>query len=302
MPINDWMQGDGTDCLAGTTAANLIDNNIVNYIQDPLNLILHNYIKGATFRIASSSTITVSAGEVVCTNSAGDQLRMRRNAGTITGDINTDGDGTEDTSTNGARNYVFATAPDSPSTPGEFEIVFSGNTTPTGVTHYKYLGWVEYGASDTNFTYKGLANQVGFLPGMVQMWGGNITSLPDGWLFCNGDAVSRSTYPELFDAIGEQYGNGDGSTTFNLPDMRNYFPVGANVDTADVATASANGSGTEAKTRSNNNRFRLIEEGVNAGGNSACDTVQLNGVSASTSTADAASYPNYVAFAFIIKT
>lgn len=40
------------------------------------------------------------------------------------------------------------------------------------------------------------------------------------WLRCDGRAVSRTTYPELFKAIGSVYGAGDGRTTFNLPDLR----------------------------------------------------------------------------------
>lgn len=55
--------------------------------------------------------------------------------------------------------------------------------------------------------------------------GGNIgdiiafagSSTPDGFLLCDGSAVSRSTYEDLFSAIGTTYGGGDGSTTFNLP-------------------------------------------------------------------------------------
>ena len=43
--------------------------------------------------------------------------------------------------------------------------------------------------------------------------------VPSGWLICNGDAVSRSTYGDLFALIGTQWGAGDGSTTFNLPSM-----------------------------------------------------------------------------------
>jgi len=46
---------------------------------------------------------------------------------------------------------------------------------------------------------------------------------PAGWLLCDGSAVSRTTYAALFAAIGEAYGAGDGSTTFNLPDMRGEF-------------------------------------------------------------------------------
>lgn len=44
------------------------------------------------------------------------------------------------------------------------------------------------------------------------------------WLKMNGSAISRSAYKELFDDIGTLYGEGDGSTTFNLPDARGYFP------------------------------------------------------------------------------
>lgn len=43
---------------------------------------------------------------------------------------------------------------------------------------------------------------------------------PTGYLFCDGDAISRSTYSDLFDIIDETYGAGDGSTTFNIPDLR----------------------------------------------------------------------------------
>jgi microcystin-dependent protein len=49
------------------------------------------------------------------------------------------------------------------------------------------------------------------------------TAAPAGWLACNGQAVSRSTYSALFSAIGTGWGAGNGSTTFNLPDLRDRF-------------------------------------------------------------------------------
>lgn len=49
---------------------------------------------------------------------------------------------------------------------------------------------------------------------------------PNGWGLCAGQAVSRSTYADLFAAIGVTYGAGDGSTTFNLPDLRGRVPAG----------------------------------------------------------------------------
>jgi len=60
--------------------------------------------------------------------------------------------------------------------------------------------------------------------GVVAAFGG--TAAPTGWLMCDGAAVSRSTYAALFTAIGTAYGAGNGSTTFNVPDMRQRFPLG----------------------------------------------------------------------------
>ena len=50
---------------------------------------------------------------------------------------------------------------------------------------------------------------------------------PSGWALCNGAAISRVTYAALWSAIGTTFGAGDGTTTFNLPDLRNRVPVGA---------------------------------------------------------------------------
>jgi microcystin-dependent protein len=52
------------------------------------------------------------------------------------------------------------------------------------------------------------------------------TAAPTGWLKCNGAAVSRTTYAALFAAIGTAAGAGDGSTTFNVPDLRGEFVRG----------------------------------------------------------------------------
>jgi microcystin-dependent protein len=51
--------------------------------------------------------------------------------------------------------------------------------------------------------------------------------LPDGWLLCDGSAISRTTYAALFAAIGTTWGSGDGGSTFNLPDMRGRIAIGA---------------------------------------------------------------------------
>ena len=60
--------------------------------------------------------------------------------------------------------------------------------------------------------------------GAVQFFARN--TAPTGWLKANGAAISRTTFSALFDAIGTTFGSGDGSTTFNLPDMRGEFARG----------------------------------------------------------------------------
>jgi microcystin-dependent protein len=66
-------------------------------------------------------------------------------------------------------------------------------------------------------------------------------TIPDGYLACNGAAVSRTTYALLFTAIGTTWGGGDGSTTFNVPDLRGRTTVG-----------SGTGSGLTARTLGQN--------------------------------------------------
>jgi microcystin-dependent protein len=65
------------------------------------------------------------------------------------------------------------------------------------------------------------AINAGNIVGQVCFFG--MTTAPSGFLKCNGAAVSRSTYAALFTAIGTTFGAGNGSTTFNLPDLRGEF-------------------------------------------------------------------------------
>lgn len=48
---------------------------------------------------------------------------------------------------------------------------------------------------------------------------------PSGWLLCDGSAVARRSFPALYALMGDRYGAGDGSTTFNLPDFRGTAPT-----------------------------------------------------------------------------
>lgn len=64
------------------------------------------------------------------------------------------------------------------------------------------------------------------IPVGTVLWSAN-PAVPSGYLPCNGAAVGRATYPELFAAIGTTYGSGDGSTTFNLPNLMGKVPWGS---------------------------------------------------------------------------
>ena len=61
--------------------------------------------------------------------------------------------------------------------------------------------------------------------GAIMFFG--VMSIPDGWLLCNGANVSRTTYANLFAAIGTNFGSGNGSTTFTLPNLSGLFIEGA---------------------------------------------------------------------------
>jgi hypothetical protein len=61
--------------------------------------------------------------------------------------------------------------------------------------------------------------------GSIEMWAGT-TSVPSGWLLCNGDAISRSTYSRLFSVLSTTFGSGDGVNTFNIPNFDLKTPMG----------------------------------------------------------------------------
>ena len=82
--------------------------------------------------------------------------------------------------------------------------------------------------------------------GVIEAFAG--VNAPAGWLFCDGSAISRIQYPELFSALGTTYGSGDGSTTFNIPDLRGRMPFGKGTH-SDVATLGNNEGASLANRR-----------------------------------------------------
>lgn len=83
-----------------------------------------------------------------------------------------------------------------------------------------------------------LANQVPPV-GTIHAYAG--TNLPPTWLFCDGQPLLRADYPELFAVIQASWGQGDGSTTFNLPDLRDQFLRGAS-DSRQVGSRESDGT------------------------------------------------------------
>ena len=76
--------------------------------------------------------------------------------------------------------------------------------------------------------------------GSVMPYAGSST--PSNWLLCYGQAVSRTTYATLFSAIGTTYGTGDGSSTFNLPDLRGRVAAGKDNMGGSAASRLTSGS------------------------------------------------------------
>lgn len=80
--------------------------------------------------------------------------------------------------------------------------------------------------------------------GMLMPWAGTGVA-PDGWLECNGQTVLRSSFPDLFIAIGETYGAGNGSTTFQVPNLKGRVAVGVDASQEEFSVlGKAGGSKT----------------------------------------------------------
>lgn len=113
----------------------------------------------------------------------------------------------------------------------EFGLVQEGGIAEGAITTGKIANSAVTGDKIAASTITGDKLAAGAVPssvpaGAVSMYAGNSASPPSGWLYCKGQAVSRTTYAALFTAIGQSYGSGDGVSTFNVPNLDSKFPVG----------------------------------------------------------------------------
>ena len=95
-----------------------------------------------------------------------------------------------------------------------------------------------YEATRYDFDGGNIQGLVGVDTGSILPW--PTSSAPSGYLNCDGSAVSRSTYADLFAVISTIYGSGDGSTTFNVPDLSANFPIGKSNTKNIASTGGAN--------------------------------------------------------------
>ena len=95
-----------------------------------------------------------------------------------------------------------------------------------------------YEATKYDFSGANLTGIEGIPTATIVPW--SDSSVPTGFLECNGAAVSRSTYSALFAIIGTTYGAGDGASTFNVPDLQDNVPIGKSGTKALASTGGAN--------------------------------------------------------------
>lgn len=118
---------------------------------------------------------------------------------------------------------------------------WTGNQNANG---YKITGLAE-GTNSNDAVRVGQLSNMGIPVGTVVDYAGS--TAPDGWVICDGRAVSRSTFAALFAAISTSYGIGNGSTTFNVPDLRGRVVAGLDNMGGDAASRlTSAGLGTAA--------------------------------------------------------
>jgi len=109
-------------------------------------------------------------------------------------------------------------------------------------------------------------------------------SAPSGYLLCDGSAVSRTTYATLFALIGETYGVGDGSTTFNLPNVKGRAIAGKGAGTGYTALGATGGAKTVDLSHSHTaNDHTHTASGTTSGGSAANTLGSDNGSTMPTS-------------------
>lgn len=117
--------------------------------------------------------------------------------------------------------------------------IYNTNTENVGIGIRNPLWQMDISGS-LNVTNKIMINGVSIAPPIGSIMAYVSASTPDGWLVCDGSPISRTTYANLFIAIGTTFGAGNNTTTFNLPDYRGAFLRGTGRNGTNTTYAGPN--------------------------------------------------------------
>lgn len=190
---------------------------------------------------AGNGNITFSPNDAFKVKTTGTLNVYSKASGTYTGNLEIGIDASRSNSIYGNSNTV------TPETVvGMWLVKAYGSIQDTGtINEQQYID--DRFAAAKDYTDSEIA--AGVPTGCVQAFAGSNT--PAGWLLCDGAAVSRITYAALFSVIGTSYGDGDGSTTFNVPNLIDKFVEGSSTAGTEKAAGLPNITGTvTAKTNS----------------------------------------------------
>lgn len=185
-------------------------------------------------------------------------------------------------------------------------------TKSTGATVSSAINWNTHVAGNTNWLHQHRA-----VTGLVLPYAGTASPDTDAWLLCDGAAVSRTTYADLFAVIGTTFGTGDGSTTFNLPDLRGRMPLGldnmggTSADRATETEADSLGGtegdedGVAAHTHTDGGADDFLVDspsGSSVGYAAGPNNLKATANTASTGDATGGNMPPYISLGYLIKT
>ncbi|MED5549874.1 MAG: phage tail protein [Pseudomonadota bacterium] len=153
--------------------------------------------------------------------------------------------------------------------------------------------------------------------GAVMPYAGSVA--PAGWLLCYGQAISRTDYAALFSSIGTTYGVGDGSTTFNLPDMRGRAVFGKDdmggaaagrLNNTSISGTAQNPDGTTLGATGGSDRRAIARNAAVTPvgtGSAVADTIAFDGITVAENggyaggTVNSAATPPAIVLNYIIK-
>ena len=174
----------------------------------------------SVFGFDSSNVLAVEHGGTGVTTAAAERNRL--GLGNTTGAVPVANGGTGAKNINAARDNLDAAKASVTATystlSGSNEVTGSlSDSVHTKFTLSQLLEWlVEQGVG---------GDKDGMVAGIIYPYTGS--AIPNGFLLCDGSAVSRTTYSKLFEAIGTMYGSGDGTSTFNLPNLKQRVLLGS---------------------------------------------------------------------------